>query len=116
MAESSALPGYETTYYNSKIQTCEDGGVTKYIEEGMVRVIDSDIQTSKYLALHRSLRIGTIFQVINLMTNESTYVRVVGKLPDTGINKNVMIRLTDSAYKRLGIIDEKSLVEIVYFD
>ena len=50
------------------------------------------------------------------MNNSTAYVRVVGTLPNTGINKNVMIRLTESVFENLGIIDKKALVEITYFD
>lgn len=106
---------YNNTRYGSKLKSNEEGGVAKVVEEGLAKMIDEDLNTTKYLALHRSLRIGTVFQVKNLMNNERIYVRVVGKLPDTGINKNVMIRLTPISFEKLGILDEKALVEITYF-
>jgi LysM repeat protein len=107
---------YKNTSYGSKMRKSEEGGVTKIIEEGVAKIIDGDFDTQNYFALHRNLRVGTVLEVKNLMNNEKTYVRVVGKLPNTGINKNTMIRLTPVAFKRLGIIDQKALVEITYFN
>jgi LysM repeat protein len=107
---------YRSTTYGSKIRTWQDGGVTKVIEEGAAKKIEGDLDTENYLALHRNLRIGTVLQVKNLMNNQKIYVRIVGKLPDTGINDNVMIRLTPVAFEKLGIIDKRALVEIIYFE
>lgn len=110
------VANYRPTAYGSKVRTWEDGGVTKVIEEGAAKKIEGDLDTENFLALHRNLRIGTVLQVKNLMNNERIYVRIVGKLPDTGINKNVMIRLTPVAFEKLGIIDKRALVEIIYFE
>ncbi len=115
IASISKVEKYSTTSYGSKIQTKEEGGITKVYEQGIARKIDTSMDTQKYLALHRKLKVGSVLQVKNLMNNEMIYVRIVGKLPDTGINKNVMVRLTPIAFKRLGIVDERSLVEINYF-
>jgi len=116
VAVVSEVANYSKTSYGSKKRTQEEGGVKKVYEEGLAKQVDQSIETNKFLALHRTLRVGTVLQVRNLMNNETIYVRIVGKLPDTGINDNTMIRLTPIAFKRLGIIDDKSLVEIIYFD
>lgn len=84
------------------------------IEEGFAMTIENAPKTKKYLALHRSVPIGTIMQVRNQMNNQSIFVRVVGKLPDTGPNKKVLIRLTQQAFDRLGAIDPKIPVEVAY--
>ncbi len=84
------------------------------IEEGFAMRIENAPKTRKYLALHRTVPIGTIMQVRNQMNNQSIFVRVVGKLPDTGPNKKVLIRLTDQAFERLGAIDPKIPVEVAY--
>lgn len=93
----------------------DDYGFRKVYKEGIASVIE-DISTKKYLALHRSLPIGTELEVRNLMNNLVVHVKVIGKLPDTGINKGIMLRLSQSAYDRLGILDPKSRVEISYFN
>lgn len=116
VAVVSEVANYNKTAYGSKKRAQEEGGVKKVYEEGLAKQVDQSIETNKFLALHRTLRVGTVLQVRNLMNNETIYVRIVGKLPDTGINDNTMIRLTPVAFKRLGIIDDKALVEIIYFD
>jgi histone H3/H4 len=48
------------------------------------------------------------------MNNKTIRVKVIGKLPDTGENKNILIRISESAAKQLNALDEKFLVEITY--
>jgi len=64
--------------------------------------------------MHRTAPIGTIMQVKNEMNNLTVFVRVIGKLPDTGENTNVTIRISKTAYDRLGAIDKRFPVEISY--
>ena len=111
----SKVPDYVSTEYGSKLLLKEVGGVKKYTEEGLVMKIDSELNTPKYLALHRNLSIGTIFEVINLMNNQNAYVRVVGRLPDTGLNQRVMLRLTASVFENLGILDQQARMKIIYY-
>ena len=111
----SKVPDYVSTEYGSKMILKEVGGVKKYTEEGLVMKIDSELNTPKYLALHRNLSIGTIFEVINLMNNQNAYVRVVGRLPDTGLNQRVMLRLTASVFENLGILDQQARMKIIYY-
>ena len=92
----------------------DEKGFEKIYEEGVASVIES-IETSRYLALHRTLPIGTHLEVRNLMNNQVVHVKVVGKLPDTGINQNILFRLSQPAYDQLGILDSKSRVEISYY-
>ncbi|MBC6401292.1 MAG: LysM peptidoglycan-binding domain-containing protein [Ekhidna sp.] len=104
---------YNVNAEKNKIQT-DENGFEKIYEEGLTSVIES-MNTSKYLALHRSLSIGTNIEVRNLMNNQVVHVKVVGKLPDTGLNQNLMLRLSKPAYDQLGILDSRSRVEISYF-
>lgn len=83
-------------------------------ENGMAAVIDGNSDTKKYLALHRTAPIGTIMRVRNEMTNLSVFVRVVGKLPNTGANNNVLLRLSQAAQEALGALDGKFRVEVSY--
>ena len=83
-------------------------------EMGFASVIQGGGDTKKYLALHRSAPVGTVLRVRNEMNEMSVFVRVVGKLPDTGVNDKIDIRLTPAAYEKLGGIDERFPVEISY--
>ncbi len=67
--------------------------------------------TDKYLALHKTAPVGTIMQVKNQMNGQSVYVRVIGALPDTGENENILVRLSPRAVQKLGTTDAKFRVE-----
>lgn len=86
----------------------------KVVENGFAEVIEGSSDTKKYLALHRSAPVGTIMQVRNEMNNQTVFVRVVGKVPDTGNNKNILIKISKKAFNRLGSVDPKFPVEISY--
>ncbi len=70
--------------------------------------------TDKYLALHKTAPVGTIMQVKNQMNGQSVYVRVIGVLPDTGENDNILVRLSPRAVQKLGTNDSKFRVETSY--
>jgi LysM repeat protein len=70
--------------------------------------------TDKYLALHKTAPVGTIMQVKNQMNGQSVYVRVIGVLPDTGENENILVRLSPRAVQKLGTSDAKFRVETSY--
>ncbi|MBC5772812.1 LysM peptidoglycan-binding domain-containing protein [Pontibacter sp. KCTC 32443] len=89
-------------------------GVKKVIENGMAEMIDPKADTNKYLALHKSAPVGTIMQVKNAMNGQVVYVRVIGKLPETGANSNVVVRISKKAYQKLGAVDQKFRVEVSY--
>jgi len=89
-------------------------GYTRLVENGMGGIIEGSEDNKKYLALHKTAKIGTIMQVRNEMNNKVVFVRVLGRLPDTGANEGMLIRLSKAAYDRLGAIDKKFRVEISY--
>ena len=88
----------------------------KKVQEGVARQIDNMEDSDKYLALHKTLPPGTLLEVRNLMNNKKVFVRVVGQLPETGLNENVVVRLTKKSFKRLGILDSRARVELSYYD
>lgn len=92
----------------------DDDGFEKVFEEGVASVIES-MSTSRFLALHRTLPIGTKLEVRNLMNNQVVHVKVVGRLPNTGLNRNLLLRVSQPAYEQLRILDPKSRVEVSYF-
>lgn len=109
-------PNTTTTPYGTIRKSTDQSGFTRIFEEGIASKIDSSVETEKYLALHRSLPMGTLIEVRNLMNNKKVFVRVVGKLPETGLNENVLIRLTPVCFERLGIIDSRTRVEVSYYE
>lgn len=94
----------------------ESGRTTKVIETGLAEVIEGSGSTTKYLALHRTAEIGTIIQVINDLNNASVFVRVIGKIPDTGVNDKVIVKISQQAYDKLGGgLNNRFPCEISYF-
>jgi LysM repeat protein len=85
------------------------------IQGGLAELIEGTEGNRKYLALHRSAPIGTILKVRNEMNNREVFVRVTGKLPDTALTDKVIIRISKSAYDRLGAIDQRFRVEVTYY-
>jgi LysM repeat protein len=84
-------------------------------EGGLATLIEGTEGNRKYLALHRTAKVGTILKVRNELNNREVFVRVTGPLPDTGINTNVIIKISKSAYDRLGAIDQRFRVEVTYY-
>jgi len=84
-------------------------------EGGLAELIEGTEGNRKYLALHRTAKVGTILKVRNELNNREVFVRVAGPLPDTGINNNVVIKISKSAYDRLGAIDQRFRVEVTYY-
>jgi LysM repeat protein len=87
--------------------------LARVVETGLGATIDKSA-TDKYLALHKTAPIGTIMQVKNSMNGLSVYVRVIGKLPDTGENNNILVRLSPRAVQKLGTADARFRVETNY--
>lgn len=108
---NNQMDNLQQAYYQSAI------GRTEYLERGTAAWIPTGSQAfaNKYLALHKTAPIGTVLKVTNLINKKYAFVKVIGKLPETGDNKNVHIRLSESAKKDLVLIDNKSLVQIQYY-
>ncbi len=83
---------------------------------GTVNTCSSTRGTSsdKYLALHKTATIGTIIFVKNQMNDNVVIVRVIGALPNTGINDKINIKLSRVAFEKLDAKDDIIPVELTY--
>lgn len=121
--EPSNTPIKQTIEVNNQMDNMQQAyaqsanGKTEQLERGTAAWIPtgSSAYANKYLALHKTAPIGTILKVTNLINKKYAFVKVIGKLPDTGDNKNVHVRLSESAKKDLVLLDNKSLVQIQYY-
>lgn len=84
-------------------------------QTGLAELIEGTEGNRKYLALHRTAEVGTILKVRNEMNNREVFVRVMGKLPDTSLTDKLVIKISKSAYDRLGAIDSRFRVEVTYY-
>lgn len=80
---------------------------------GVAEMIDGD-GSGKYLALHRTAPIGTLVQVRNEFNNQSLWVKVIGRLPDTGVNDKILIKLSAQAFAKLSPEDRRFRAEVSY--
>jgi LysM repeat protein len=90
-------------------------GYDEVKENGLAELIEGTEGNRKHLALHRTAPVGTILKVRNELNNREVFVRVAGPLPNTGVNTNVVIKISKSAYDRLGAIDPRFRVEVTYY-
>lgn len=86
-----------------------------YEVQGLAEVIEEEEPSSKFFALHRTAKVGTVIKVKNLMNDLTVYVRVVGTIPDTSDNENIIIKLNKRAYDHLKAIDKRFRVQLNYF-
>jgi LysM repeat protein len=84
-------------------------------ENGLAELIAGTEGNRKYLALHRTAPVGTILKVKSELNNREVFVRVVGPLPPTGVNNGIVIKISKSAFDRLGAIDPRFRVEVTYY-
>lgn len=87
-------------------------GIKKTIETGIAELIEVPDNTGKYLALHKSAPIGTLILVKNLSNNQSIWVKVVGRLPNS--DPKVIIKISPRAFEKLNAVDKKVRAEISY--
>jgi len=90
-------------------------GTDEVKQGGLAELIEGTEGNRKYLALHKTAKAGAIIKVRNELNNREVFVRVVGPLPATGANENVVIKISKSAFDRLGAIDSRFRVEVTYY-
>lgn len=90
-------------------------GTDEVKESGLAELIEGTDGSRKYLALHRSAKPGTILKIRNELNNREVFVRVVGPLPATGVNDKIIIKISKSAFDRLGGVDSKFRAEVTYY-
>lgn len=90
-------------------------GTDEIHELGVAELIEGTEGNRKYLALHRTAKTGSILKVRNELNNREVFVRVAGQLPNTGVNDKLVIKISKSAFDRLGGVDQKFRVEVTYY-
>lgn len=89
-------------------------GYTRIVETGFAEAIEGDVNSKKHLCLHKTAPIGAILQVKNETNGQTVFVKVVGKLPDTGSNEKLIIRISRQAYDKLLAVGKRFPVEVSY--
>ncbi len=86
----------------------------KMEEIGIAEVISTTKSSNKMLALHKTAPLGSLMMVRNTATGNQVLVKVIGKLPDTGNNENVLVRLSPSAFYKLNPKDIRINAKVTY--
>lgn len=103
------------TTSNPEVSTDNSSTAYKNIKEtGLAEVIEGTGNHKKYLVLHRHAPVGTIMRVRNEENDITIFARVVGKLPETGDNSRLVIKLSKAAFDQLRAVNARFLVEISY--
>lgn len=117
---TSSLPviiNNERTNATLSSRPSEEGDNTAYKnikQTGLAELIEGTGNHKKYLVLHRDAPVGTIMRVRNEENDITIFARVVGKLPDTGDNSKLIIKLSKAAYEQLRAVNARFPVEISY--
>lgn len=108
-------PPQEFHYTNADVK---DKNINeKVVEEGLAEAISEADQYEKdmYLALHPTAPKSTIMRVKNTETEESIFVRVIGKLETPESNNKTIVKLSEKSIERLnGNKQNPFKVEISY--
>ena len=81
---------------------------------GVAEMIEGADDSGKYLALHRTAPLGTLVQVRNEFNNQSLWVKVIGRLPNTGVNDKILVKLSAQAFAKLSPDDRRFRAEVSY--
>ncbi|MBD2701821.1 LysM peptidoglycan-binding domain-containing protein [Spirosoma sp. BT702] len=83
-------------------------------DSGVAEMISSNDHSNKFLALHRSAPVGALVNVRNEFNNQSLWVKVIGRLPNTGVNDKILIKLSTQAFAKLSPEDKRFRAEVSY--
>ncbi|MDQ6480812.1 LysM peptidoglycan-binding domain-containing protein [Dyadobacter sp. LHD-138] len=85
-------------------------------ESGLAEVIETDESTSKFLALHRTAPIGALIEVLNEYNQEKIIVRVIGRIPETSVNDDIIIKLSSRAFEKVSPNSKRFRAVISYLE
>lgn len=88
----------------------------KKSESGLAEVIETDESTSKFLGLHRTAPIGALVEVLNEYNQERIIVRVIGRIPDTSINDDIIIKLSSRAFEKVSPNSKRFRAVVSYLE
>lgn len=103
----------QLTNVNQEIKISENIiGSDEAHEKGMAELIEGTEGNRKYFAQHKTVKIGTILKVRNEITNREVFVKVVGLLT---ASEGTVIKISKSAFDKLGATDLTCQVELIYY-
>lgn len=98
-----------------KIYIREKGKQKEKEHQGVAYWQKESKEDSDFYALHRNAPINSVIEVNNPMSNITVYVKVIGKIPDSAYDNNVVVVLSPLAAKTLGARDPRFFVKVKYY-
>ncbi len=86
------------------------------MESGLAEVIVTEESTSKFLGLHRTAPIGALVEVLNEYNKEKIIVRIIGRIPDTSINDEIVIKLSSRAFEKVSPNSKRFRAVVSYME
>jgi LysM repeat protein len=87
---------------------------TNIVQETGMGAMISGTKTDLKLALHRKLPVGSYVRVFNESSGTSVTVKIIGKIPNIDADQKLIIKLSQSACKSLGVVNERFPVTLSY--
>lgn len=103
-----------TTTNERPLSNAEAAFPEQLAEKGIATWVKSTDDGGDFFALHPTAPKDTEVKVKNMMNGKVITVRVIGKLPATSANENIIIKISGSAAKALGVLDDRFLVAVYY--
>ncbi|WP_229252650.1 LysM peptidoglycan-binding domain-containing protein [Dyadobacter helix] len=85
-------------------------------ESGLAEMIETDESTSKFLGLHRTAPVGSLVEVLNEYNQEKIIVRIIGRIPDTSINDDIVIKLSSRAFEKVSPNSKRFRAVVSYLE
>ncbi|MBK7957534.1 MAG: hypothetical protein IPK03_05135 [Bacteroidetes bacterium] len=76
------------------------------------KCLAASLNSGKDFALYNDAAVGSYIKVRNLKTNLSTYLKVIGKLPNLSREKQVCLKMSQAASDKISATGKMFLVEI----
>ncbi|HTI57722.1 LysM peptidoglycan-binding domain-containing protein [Mucilaginibacter sp.] len=105
--DSSNIEAYHASANKFGIFEKDERGAATWID-------DENLDPNKKLVLHRTAPIGTVIRITNIMTNRTTFAKVVGRFADNEQTKDVIIVMTKNVAESLGALDKRFQVTLSY--
>jgi hypothetical protein len=102
--------------YAATFDQYNDSGKKKVIYRGIGMFMQSDNPGNQYLALYNYADMGSIVKVTNLMSKETIYVKVIGKVPASDNEKDVILKVSTEAANKLKVSEDKFLLEVTGYN
>lgn len=106
-SNATEYPDIFNRYAANGYKIKKDKGAANYL---------SDITAgNQHLAFFNGASTGSVIRVTNLMNKKTVFVKVIGKVPPGDAGNDITVKLSNTAAKHLGVMDEKFLVEVASY-